>query len=71
MSLVLLVLKITFDCLARIILIGTWLYVQDEGRFSASKTVIVYYSTFIVLFLCNIFFSKRKEKMTRRNITGI
>lgn len=65
-----LLLKILFDCVARIAFFGMWLYVQNEGQFSSTKTVIAFYSTAIVLFLSNSFFNKKKEKMTRQNITG-
>ena len=67
-----LLLKTTLDCVARIVLFSTWLYVQNEGQFSSVRTVIAYYSTFMVLLFFNAFCTKsEKEKnVTRRNMTG-
>ena len=66
-----LLLKTTLDCVARIVLFSTWLYVQNEGQFSSAKTVIAYYSTFMVLLFFNAFFTKSEKNVTRRNMTGI
>ena len=65
-----LLLKTTLDCVARIVLFSTWLYVQNEGQFSSARTVIAYYSTFMVLLFFNAFFTKREKNVTRRNMTG-
>ena len=67
LNLVFLLLKTTLDCVARIILFSTWLYVQNEGQFSSARTVIAYYSTFMVLLFFNTFFTKREKNVTRRN----
>ena len=64
-------MKTTMDCVARIVLFSTWLYVQNEGQFSSARTVIAYYSTFMVLVLFNIFCNKSEKTWTRRNMTGI
>ena len=64
-------MKTTLDCVARIVLFSTWLYVQNEGQFSSARTVIAYYSTFMVLVLFNSFCSKSEKTWTRRNMTGI
>ena len=65
-----LLLKTTLDCVARIVLFSTWLYVQNEGQFSSARTVIAYYSTFMVLLFFNAFFTKSEKNVTRRNMTG-
>ena len=70
LNLVFLLLKTTLDCVARIVLFSTWLYVQNEGQFSSARTVIAYYSTFMVLLFFNAFFTKREKNVTRRNMTG-
>ena len=70
LNLVFLLMKTILDCVARIVLFSTWLYVQNEGQFSSARTVIAYYSTFMVLFLFNAFFTKSEKKVTRRNLTG-
>ena len=63
-------MKTTLDCVARIVLFSTWLYVKNEGQFSSARTVIAYYSTFLVLLLFNAFFTKSEKNVTRRNMTG-
>ena len=70
LNLVFLLLKTTLDCVARIVLFSTWLYVQNEGQFSSARTVIAYYSTFLVLVLFNAFFTKHEKNLTSRNMTG-
>ena len=64
-------MKTTLDCVARIVLFSTWLYVQNEGQFSSTRTVIAYYFTFMVLVLFNGLCSKSEKMWTRRNMTGI
>ena len=63
-------MKTTLDCVARIVLFSTWLYVQNKGQFSSARTVIAYYSTLLVLVLFNAVFTKSKKNLTRRNIAG-
>ena len=70
LNLVFLLLKTTLDCVARIVLFSTWLYVQNEGQFSSARTVIAYYSTFMVLLFFNAFFTKREKNVTRRKLMG-
>ena len=70
LNLVSLLLKTTLDCVARIVLFGTWLYIHNEGKFSSVKTTIAYYSTLMVLVLFNALFTKSKKNVTRRNMTG-
>ena len=70
LNLVFLLMKTILDCVARIVLFSAWLYVQNEGQFSSTKTVIAYYSTLMVLVLFNAYFTKRKKNVTRRNIAG-
>ena len=63
-------MKTTLDCVARITLFSTFLYVLNEGQFSSTKTVIAYYSTFLVLLVFNAIFNKREKQWTRRNMIG-
>ena len=70
LNLVFLLLKTTLDCVARIVLFSTWLYVQNDGQFSSARTVLAYYSTFMVLFLFNAFFTRSEKNFTRRNMIG-
>ena len=69
-NLVFLLMKTTFDCVARILLFSTWLYVINDGQFSTSITVICYYSTFLILFGFNIFFNKTDDYCSVKTWTG-
>ena len=71
LNLVFLLMKTILDCVARIVLFSTWLYVQNEGQFSSARTVIAYYSTSMVLVLFNGLCNKSETTWTRRNMTGI
>ena len=64
MNTVTLLLKIVLDCLSRILLFSTWLYVINDGEFSSTKTVIAYLSTFFVLFIYNTILNKSKNYNT-------
>ena len=66
-------MKTSLDCVARIVLFSTWLYVQNEGQFSSTKTFIAYYFTFMVMVLFNGLCNKNKSETTwtRRNMTGL
>lgn len=70
LDLVCLLIKTTLDCVARIVLFSTWLYVHNEGQFSSARTVIAYYSTFMVLFIFNSLCNRNETWWTRRNLTG-
>ena len=63
-------MKTTLDCVARITLFSAFLYVLNEGQFSSTKTVIAYYSTFMVLMIFNIIVNKNKDFYSAKNWTG-
>ena len=63
-------MKTTFDCVSRILLFSTWLYVVNDGQFSSAKTVTAFYSTFLLLVMFNTVFNKTGEYRTARTWTG-
>ena len=70
-NMVFLLMKTMFDCIARIAIFSTWLYVTNNGRFSSSQSVIAYYSTFILLVFFNIIFNKTDDYCSLRTWIGI
>ena len=71
LNLTFLLLKTMFDSISRILLFSTWLYVINDGQFSSTKTVIAYYSTFILLFIFNAIINKHRDYKSARNWIGI
>ena len=67
---VFLLMKTTFDCVSRILLFSTWLYVVNDGQFSSAKTVLAFYSTFLLLVIFNIVFNKTDEYYSAKTWTG-
>ena len=57
-NMVFLLMKTISDCIARILIFSSWLYVTNDGRFSSGQTVLAYYSIFFMLFFFNIIFNK-------------
>ena len=67
---VFLLMKTTFDCVSRILLFSTWLYVVNDGQFSSAKTVLAFYSTFLLLVIFNTVLNKSGEYRTAKIWTG-
>ena len=63
-------MKTTFDCVSRILLFSTWLYVVNDGQFSSTKTVLAFYSTFLLLVVFNTVFNKTGEYCSAKTWTG-
>ena len=69
-NLVFLLMKTTFDCVSRILLFSTWLYVANDGQFSSAKTVLAFYTTFLLLVVFNTVFNKTGEYCSAKTWTG-
>ena len=67
---VFLLMKTTFDCVSRILLFSTWLYVINDGQFSSAKTVLAFYSTFLLLVIFNTVLNKSGEYRSAKTWTG-
>ena len=63
-------MKTTFDCVSRILLFSTWLYVANDGQFSSAKTVLAFYTTFLLLVVINTVFNKTGEYCSAKTWTG-
>ena len=63
-------MKTTFDCVSRILLFSTWLYVVNDGQFSSAKTVLAFYSTFLLLVIFNTVLNKSGEYRSAKTWTG-
>ena len=63
-------MKTSFDCVSRILLFSTWLYIVNDGQFSSAKTVLAFYSTFLLLVGFNTVFNKSGEYCSAKTWTG-
>ena len=54
-------LKVILDCVSRILLFSSWLYVVNNGVFSSVYTLAAYYTVFGVLVIFNIITSDNRE----------
>ena len=54
---VVLMLKVILDCVSRILLFSSWLYVTNHGMFSSIYTLAAFYLVFAVLVIFNIIFN--------------
>ena len=57
----LLMLKVILDCISRILLFSSWMYVVNNGVFSSVYTLAAYYTVFGVLVIFNIVTSDNRE----------
>ena len=57
----LLMLKVILDCVSRILIFSSWLYVVNNGMFSSVYTLAAYYTVFGVLVIFNIITSDNRE----------
>ena len=46
--------KITLDSVARLLILGAFVYARNDGNFNPLDVVIAYYSSLAVLFLFNL-----------------
>ena len=65
-SLVVLILKIIFDSISRILIFGIWMFVHNNGKFSSFYTVTAYYSAVLLLLLFNLSFNHERELTSMR-----
>ena len=52
------------------VIFSTWLYVVNDGQFSTAKTVLAFYSTFLLLVVFNTVFNKTGEYCSAKTWTG-
>ena len=60
-NLVFILMKTMFDCIARILIYSSWMYVTNDGQFSSSKTVQAYYTTIALLIVFNTLFNDNRD----------
>ena len=57
--LVVLVVKISFDSVSRILMFSSWLYVTNDGQFDTWTVTIAYYAVVVLMFIFNLIFHKK------------
>ena len=60
-NLVFLLLKTVFDCVSRLLIYSTFMFVVNEGQFSTLMTVKAYYATFAVLVIFNMIINTNEQ----------
>ena len=63
--------KTTLDCVSRLLLFSTWMYVLNEGQFSTGMTVGAYYATFTLLLVFHAIFNKNINFWSAKNLIGM
>ena len=63
-NLVFLLLKTVFDCVSRLLIFSTFMFVVNEGQFSTLMTVKAYYATFAVLVIFNAIINTPRSYVT-------
>ena len=69
-NLVFLLLKTVFDCVSRLLIYSTFMFVVNEGQFSTLMTVKVYYATFAVLVIFNTIINTNEQYCSAKTWIG-
>ena len=69
-NLVFLLLKTVFDCISRLIIFATFMFVVNDVQFSAVMTVTAYYSTVAVLMTFNIITNSNENYFSAKTWIG-
>ena len=69
-NLVFLLMKTVFDCISRLLIYSTFMFVVNEGQFSTLMTVSAYYMTFAVLVIFNTIINRNEQYFSARTWIG-
>ena len=69
-NLVFLLLKTGFDCISRVIIFATFMFVVNDGQFSTVMTVKAYYSTVAVLMIFNLIINSNENYCSAKTWIG-
>ena len=67
---VFLLLKTTFDCVSKVLMFATFMYVVNKGQFSSMMTLTAYYSTLGILIIYNTMINHNKNYKTAKTWIG-
>ena len=67
---VFLLLKTTLDCISKITLFGSYMYVVNNGQFSSMMTLTAYYSTLGIIIIYNTMINHNKNYKTAKTWIG-
>jgi len=70
-SLLVLILKIIFDSVSRILIFGIWMFVLNNGQFSTFYVVVGYYAAVLTLIIFNLVLNWEWELFSSRFWIGI
>ena len=69
-NLIFLLLKTVLDCISRLIIFATFMFVVNDGQFSTVMTVTAYYTTFAVLMIFNMIINSNENYCSAKTWIG-
>ena len=69
-NLVFLLLKTVFDCISRLIIFATFMFVVNDGQFSTMMAVTAYYTTVAVLMIFNMIINSNENYCSAKTWIG-
>lgn len=69
-NLIFLLLKTVLDCISRLIIFATFMFVVNDGQFSTVMTVTAYYTTFAVLMAFNLIINSNENYCSAKTWIG-
>ena len=70
-NLIFLLMKTVFDCVSRLLIYSSFMFVVNEGQFSTLMTVTAYYTTFAVLVIFNTITNSTDHYFSAKTWIGI
>ena len=70
LNLIFLLLKTVLDCISRLIIFATFMFVVNDGQFSTMMTVKAYYSTVVVLMIFNMIINTNENYCSAKTWIG-
>ena len=67
---VFLLLKTTFDCVSKVLMFATFMYVVNKGQFSSMMTLTAFYANLAVLIIFNIIVNNNTNYKSARTWIG-
>ena len=65
-----LLLKTTFDCVSKVLMFATFMYVMNKGQFSSMMTLTAFYTNLAVLIIFNTIVNNNNDYKSARTWIG-
>ena len=63
-------LKTTFDCVSKVLMFATFMYVVNKGQFSSMMTLTAFYANLALLIIFNMILNKNSNYKSRKTWIG-